>query len=87
MTELGLPALNFGAWWGMWGPPGLPADLDQTHQRLGSTRRSKDLAAKAASPRSASSPTPRRPQFFAKFIADDLDRSAKLLKAANFQPE
>jgi hypothetical protein len=26
-------------------------------------------------------------QAFAKFIADDLDRSAKLLKAANFQPE
>ena len=26
-------------------------------------------------------------QMFAKFIADDLDRSAKLLKAANFQPE
>jgi len=30
MTELGLPALNFGAWWGMWGPPGLPADLTGT---------------------------------------------------------
>ena len=30
MTELGLPALNFGAWWGMWGPPGLPAELTNT---------------------------------------------------------
>src|SRR5229473_900884 len=28
-----------------------------------------------------------RGQMFAKFITDDLDRSAKLLKAANFQPE
>jgi hypothetical protein len=27
------------------------------------------------------------PQFFGKFIAEDYDRSAKLLKAANFQPE
>ena len=27
------------------------------------------------------------PQFFAKFIAEDYDRSDKLLKAANFQPE
>jgi tripartite-type tricarboxylate transporter receptor subunit TctC len=30
MAEVGLPALNFGAWWGMWGPPGLPADLART---------------------------------------------------------
>src|SRR6185436_9628203 len=30
MTEVGLPALNFGAWWGMWGPPGLSADLANT---------------------------------------------------------
>ncbi|MGA6968955.1 MAG: tripartite tricarboxylate transporter substrate-binding protein, partial [Xanthobacteraceae bacterium] len=30
MAELGLPALNFGAWWGMWGPPGMPDDLVQT---------------------------------------------------------
>jgi tripartite-type tricarboxylate transporter receptor subunit TctC len=30
MAELGLLALNFGAWWGMWGPPGMPDDLVQT---------------------------------------------------------
>src|ERR1700726_3835496 len=30
MTELGLPGLDFGAWWAMWGPPGLPARLTQT---------------------------------------------------------
>ena len=30
MAEVGLPALNFGAWWAMWGPPGMPADLTKT---------------------------------------------------------
>ncbi len=30
MTELGLPELDFGAWWAMWGPPGMSADLVQT---------------------------------------------------------
>jgi tripartite-type tricarboxylate transporter receptor subunit TctC len=30
MAEVGLPELNFGAWWGMWGPPGMAADLVQT---------------------------------------------------------
>jgi tripartite-type tricarboxylate transporter receptor subunit TctC len=31
-------------------------------------------------------PSQETPQAFAQFIASDLDRSAKLLKAANFQP-
>ncbi len=30
MAEVGLPKLDFGAWWGMWGPPGLPAELTNT---------------------------------------------------------
>jgi hypothetical protein len=32
-------------------------------------------------------PASETPQAFAEFIADDFARSAKLLKAANFQPE
>jgi hypothetical protein len=32
-------------------------------------------------------PAQETPQGFGKFLAADLDRSAKLLKAANFQPE
>ena len=58
MAELGLPALNFGAWWGMWGPPGLPAELSQTINGWVNDA-VKDLAAKADSPRSASSRRPR----------------------------
>src|SRR5262249_54953733 len=30
MAEVGLPELNFGAWWAIWGPPGMAADLVQT---------------------------------------------------------
>ena len=30
MAELGLPQLDFGAWWALWGPPGMPADLVRT---------------------------------------------------------
>jgi tripartite-type tricarboxylate transporter receptor subunit TctC len=86
MTELGMPGLDFGAWWGMWGPPGLPAELVQkingwvndAVKELGSEGR---LAALGIEPYTES------PQFFGKFIAEDYNRSAKLLKAANFQPE
>jgi tripartite-type tricarboxylate transporter receptor subunit TctC len=86
MAEVGLPALNFGAWWGMWGPPGLPTDLVTTIngwvndavKALGADGRLATLGIE---------PAQETPQGFASFIASDLDRSAKLLKAANFQPE
>jgi tripartite-type tricarboxylate transporter receptor subunit TctC len=86
MAEVGLPALNFGAWWGMWGPPGLPADLIQTingwvNEAVGA------LAAEGRLATLGIEPAQESPQAFAQFIATDIERSAKLLKAANFQPE
>jgi tripartite-type tricarboxylate transporter receptor subunit TctC len=86
MTELGLPALNFGAWWGMWGPPGLPADLANTINGWVNAA-VKDLAAEGRLSALGIESFTESPQFFAKYIAEDHDRSAKLLKAANFQPE
>src|ERR1700732_2988206 len=86
MAELGLPALNFGAWWAMWGPPGMPEDLVQTINGWVNDA-VKDLAAEGRLAALGIEPASETPQAFAKFIADDLDRSAKLLKAANFQPE
>lgn len=86
MAELGLPALNFGAWWGMWGPPGMPDDLVQTingwvNAAVEELGREGRLAALGIEPASET------PQGFAQFIANDFARSAELLKTANFQPE
>ena len=86
MAEVGLPALNFGAWWGMWGPPGLPADLARTINGW-VNEAVKELAAEGRLAALGIEPAQESPQSFAQFIAADLDRSAKLLKAANFQPE
>jgi len=86
MAELGLPALNFGAWWAMWGPPGMPADLIQTMNGWVNDA-VKELAVEGRLATLGIEPASETPQAFAKFIAEDLDRSAKLLKAANFQPE
>jgi tripartite-type tricarboxylate transporter receptor subunit TctC len=86
MTELGLPALNFGAWWGMWGPPGLPADLTAAINGWVNAA-VKDLDAEGKLAALAIEAYAETPEFFAEFIARDFDRSAKLLKAANFQPE
>jgi tripartite-type tricarboxylate transporter receptor subunit TctC len=86
MAEVGLPALNFGAWWGMWGPPGVPADLARTINGW-VNEAVKELAAEGRLAALGIEPAQETPQSFAQFIAADLDRSAKLLKAANFQPE
>ena len=86
MAELGLPQLDFGAWWAMWGPPGMPDDLVQTIN--GWVNDSvKELAAEGRLAALGIEPASETPQAFARFIAEDLDRSGKLLKAASFQPE
>ena len=86
MTELGLPALSFGAWWGMWGPPGLPTELATTLNGW-VNEAVKALAAEGRLAPLGIDAYTESTQFFAKWIAEDYDRSARLLKAANFQPE
>ena len=85
-AEVGLPALDFGAWWGMWGPPGMPPDLTRTINGW-VNEAVKALAAEGRLATLGIEPVEESPQFFGQFIAADVDRTAKLLKAANFQPE
>jgi tripartite-type tricarboxylate transporter receptor subunit TctC len=86
MAELGLPELDFRAWWAMWGPPGMPAELTQTINGWVNDA-VKELAAEGRLATIGIEPTLETPQAFAKFLAADLDRSAKILKASNFQPQ
>ena len=87
MAELGLPAAEFRRLVGDVGTAGHAGRSRPDDQWLGQCRGEGAWQRKAALPRSASSPLAETPQVFAQFIADDFDRSAKLLKAANFQPE
>jgi tripartite-type tricarboxylate transporter receptor subunit TctC len=86
MTELGLPELDFGAWWAMWGPPDLPAALVQTLNGWVNDA-VKALAAAGRLDALGIEPATRSPEEFAQYIRADLDRSEKLLKAANFVPQ
>ena len=85
-AEVGLPELNMGAWWAMWGPPNMPADLARTINGW-VNEAVKELGAEGRLDALGIDPAQETPQGFGKFLAADLDRSAKLLKAANFQPE
>jgi tripartite-type tricarboxylate transporter receptor subunit TctC len=86
MTELGLPGLDFGAWWAMWGPPGLPARLTQTLNGWVNDA-VKALAADGRLDALGIEPVAKTPEEFAQYLRADLDRSEKLLKAANFVPQ
>ena len=86
MGEIGMPQLNFGAWWAMWGPPGMPVELtsmingwvNEAVKALGEEGRLKALGIE---------PAQETPQAFAQFAKADAERSAALLKAADFQPQ
>ena len=86
MAEVGFPALNFGAWWGMWGPPGMPPELaNTTNGWVNEAVRA--LAAEGRLAALGIEPAQETPQAFAKFMAADTERAGKLLQAANFKPE
>jgi tripartite-type tricarboxylate transporter receptor subunit TctC len=86
MAEFGLPELDFGAWWAMWGPPDMPAGLvntlngwvNEAVKALATDGRLEALGIEAAA---------KTPAEFAQYLRADLDRGAKLLKAANFVPQ
>jgi len=70
----------------MWGPPGLPADLTYTLNGLVNDA-VKALAADGRLDALGIEPAAETPEAFAQYLKVDLDRSARLLKAANFQPQ
>jgi tripartite-type tricarboxylate transporter receptor subunit TctC len=86
MAEMGLPQLDFGAWWAMWGPPGLPEELTRTLNGL-VNEAVKALGAEGRLAALGIEPANETPEAFAKYIQADFERSDKLLTAANFQPE
>ncbi len=86
MAELGVPQLDFGAWWALWGPPGMPPDLVRTLNGWVNDA-VKSLAADGRLNALGIEPAAETPEAFMQFLHADLDRSAKLLKAANFHPQ
>jgi tripartite-type tricarboxylate transporter receptor subunit TctC len=86
MTELGLPQLDFGAWWAMWGPPAMLATLVQTLNGFVNDA-VMALAAEGRLGALGIEPAARSPQEFAQYLRVDLDRSEHLLHAAKFEPQ
>jgi len=85
-TEAGMPGLDIQSWWGLWAPRGVPSEITG---RIADVLRTgmfePDVLARVATlgitPKAESGPD------FAGFIRTDFERSERLLRIANFQPE
>lgn len=84
-AESGLPGLEVAAWYGMWGPKGMPADVVQK-LNAASTKAIKELADSGKLASLGIEPVVETPEAFAKFMTAEVARNAELLKSVNFQP-
>ncbi len=86
-AESGMPGLDVVAWYGLWGPKGVPADVvsklntacADVMKELDQAGRLKDLGAEPV--------TGETPEDFHKYTAAEVGRNAELLKSVNFQPQ
>jgi tripartite-type tricarboxylate transporter receptor subunit TctC len=85
-AESGMPGLNFGSWYGVWGPRNLPSEVTAwLNASIGEAV--KELSAEGRLTSLGIEPVVETPEEFGRFIDSDLKRSVELLRAANFQPE
>ncbi|MBM3620735.1 MAG: tripartite tricarboxylate transporter substrate binding protein [Alphaproteobacteria bacterium] len=85
-AEAGMPDLVIGSWYGAWAPKGVPADVVAKLARA-LEQAANDPEFKAKLEQLGLEPVFDGPEAFRKFIAADVEKSAALLKAANYQPE
>jgi tripartite-type tricarboxylate transporter receptor subunit TctC len=83
--ESGMPNLEFASWYGVWGPPGLPADV-VAWLNTAVNDATADLAKAGRFAKLGQEPVSGSPDDFARYIAADFKRSEALLKAAQFRP-
>jgi tripartite-type tricarboxylate transporter receptor subunit TctC len=84
--EAGMPGLDIQSWWALWGPRGVPAEIQA---RIGEVLRTgmfeADVAARVAT--LGIEPMAETGADFSNFIQRDFSRAQELLRIANFQPE
>jgi len=86
VSESGLPGFEFQSWYGLWGPPGLPADVI--------ARLNGEIAKWVAQPdvraqfdKLGYEAQPGTPADFDRFVREDSARSAKIIRDAGIKAE
>ena len=85
-AESGAPGLEVTAWYGFWGPKGMPADVVATLNKV-SSEALNELAQSGRLAQLGIEPVTASPDEFARFQAAEVKRNGELLQAANFKPQ
>ena len=86
IAESGVPGFDYTLWVGLWGPPGMPADVvDKINKDVNRALASPDLAEKLTNlgtlPMNMSSAE------FTQFVRREVEDTARVLKAAGIKPQ
>jgi len=86
IAEAGVPGFDYTLWVGLWGPPGMPADVvEKINKDVNRVLASPDLADRLTNlgtlPMSMSSAE------FARFVRSEVEDTARVLKAAGIKPQ
>ncbi len=85
-AESGMPGLEVTAWYGMWGPGGMPGEIVRRLNAV-SAEVTRELAAARRLADIGVEPVYETPEQFARHMAAEVARNAQLLKSVNFQPQ
>jgi len=85
-AESGLPGLEVVAWFGMWGPRAMPADIVKV-LNTACADAMRELAESGRLVAIGVAPVYETPEEFGSYEAAEVARNAELLKSVNFQPQ
>jgi tripartite-type tricarboxylate transporter receptor subunit TctC len=85
-TEAGVKGADFGLWFGLWGPAGLPAEL--VNKISTDTRRAlADPGVREKLANTGNTPMDMSPQEFARFVRSEIEDYARTARAAGIKPQ
>jgi len=86
IAESGLPGFEYNLWVAMFGPAGMPPDLvDRINKDVQKVAQSPELRERYTS--LGAEPMPMTPAEFRKFVGDELEVSAKIVKSAGIKAQ
>ncbi len=86
MAELGYADLSFTLWYGLWGPKGMaPALVASLNEAVQAASRDPDMVQKLAA--LGAEPVTETSGAFARFIAEEVIKSAEIVRQAGIKPE
>jgi tripartite-type tricarboxylate transporter receptor subunit TctC len=86
IAEAGFPGLGFTLWYGFWGPKGLPAaQVTALNAAVQAASKTPDIVQKLRA--LGAEPVTETADQFARFIADEVQKSADIVRQAGIKPE